>query len=179
MRLGSNTSFFEISEFSSCLLISYFCLCSRTSLCLLLVSCLDIWAWKLLCNLLDDTENDILVSTKTINEEARENLKISKKWVSVPRLVFVKFQRFFLAFSFLAFVFLLALLCVHCLCLAMICMLGGCYVVCLMYLWCIQKFQWRSFKVEIEASNGSIRLRARVWSPPANPWFHKVLKMRY
>jgi hypothetical protein len=181
MRLGSDTSFFEILEFSSCVLISCICLCSRIFLCSLLVSCLDIWAWRLLCNFLDDTENDILVSTKTINEEARENLKISKKWVPVLRLVFVKFERFFFLFFFyfLFFFFLLALLCVHCLCVAMICMLGGCYVVCLMCLWCIQKFQWRSFKVEIEASNGYIRLRARIWSPPMNPWFHKVLKMRY
>jgi hypothetical protein len=79
MILDSETSFIEILEFSSCLLISYCCLCARISLCSLLVSCLDICTWRLLCNLLDDTENDTLVSTKTINEEARKNLRISKK----------------------------------------------------------------------------------------------------
>jgi hypothetical protein len=95
MRLGFETSFFEILEFSSCLLISCFYICSRTSLCSLLVSCLDMCAWRLLCNLIDDTKNDTLVSTKTINEESRENLKISKKWVPVLRPSFCKISKVF------------------------------------------------------------------------------------
>ena len=94
-------------------------------------------------------------------------------------MVFLKFQGFLFASLFLAFVFLFALSCIHCLCLALICMLRSYWLVCLMGLKCIQNFQWRSFKLDIQAWNGSINLRARISWPRPNPWFYKVLKMRH
>ena len=45
------------------------------------------------------------------------------------------------------------LVCVDCLCLALICKLGSCCVVCLMGLHCVEEFQCKCFKVEIEASH--------------------------
>jgi hypothetical protein len=61
------------------------------------------------------------MSTKTRNEEVRKNFKISKNEVSVPRLVFLKFQNFLLTSSMFIFVFLFTIACIHCLCLALTC----------------------------------------------------------
>jgi hypothetical protein len=77
------------------------------------------------------TEKWNIVSTKTWNGKVRKIFKFPKKWVLVPRLVFLKFQGFLLAFPILAYVFFCALACIHYLCVALIYMLRSYWLVCL------------------------------------------------
>ena len=64
MSLGSETSFFEDYGFSSCLFIFCFYLSSSIFLYSLLVPCLHMYTWKLLCSLLDG-----FVVFKNFNED--------------------------------------------------------------------------------------------------------------
>ena len=198
MSLSSGTSFFETLGFSSCLFISCFCLSSRTSLYSLLVTCLDMHARRLLCSLLDVFVVYSKITMKKFQGgrhrfhdlplifdfircwKWKTNVHKNKKWTSKIKLqnfknmdlvsetsFFGNFRVFFLPLHFLIFfscisLYLLLVSCFDMYAWRLLCSLFDVFVV-------YSKFQWRSFKVEIEVWNGSIRLRARILSPLFNP----------